>query len=65
MLITGIGKMHSTYIDIVKYGKVGKDWRFFDVSSGEAHAVGYCYTTRELLIADMRRYLSEFWGLDK
>jgi len=55
---------HKTEVDNIYYGRVAKDWRFFDSDSTGYHVVGPIYPTKETLLADMHRYLTENWGME-
>lgn len=55
-------------LNVCRYGKGGKRlpsvkccfWQFIHVSDGSARQVGPQYPTKEALLADARRYATEF-----
>lgn len=50
---------------ILGYRKVQRGlWRFVDITTDKPADVGPQYPTREMLIADMARYVRENWGLE-
>lgn len=64
-MINGYGmKFHATMLPNIVYAKDGRSWRFFDKDANGYSAVGPIYPTKELLIADMRRYLETSWGFE-
>ena len=54
--------MIKTRVPILGLDKVGKEWRFFDLSDGQEHAVGYYYASKMEALADLERYARENWG---
>jgi hypothetical protein len=57
-------KYYKTLVDNIYFGKQGKEWRFFDKDlDGTYHVVGRYYPSKDTLLSDMYRYLTENWGL--
>lgn len=54
-------KMSKTLWPELEFSRVDRTcWSFFN----EGHRVGPLYPTKTLLLADMRRYAKESWGLE-
>lgn len=56
-------KLNDTKVPFLKIGKVGSDWRVFDVSDGRNAVVGPIYGTKKELLEDFDRYAAESWGV--
>jgi hypothetical protein len=54
-------RLHKTMWPELRFGKIGNDWRFFTL---DEKTVGEYYPSKALLLADMRRYATEVWGLE-
>ena len=54
-------KLHAILTPEMMFGHFKDHWRFVNLDQdGSTHNVGPLYPTKELLLADMRRYLTEY-----
>ena len=57
-----VGRVYKTMWPELVFQRIGNDWRF--VATDGYAVVGEIYPTKELLLADMRRYAKETWNLE-
>jgi hypothetical protein len=61
MVAITVSKVFKTRAPEMGYQRQGDVWRFISLEDGRESSVGYFYPSKETLLADMHRYLTE-WG---